>query len=353
MPTSVTRDYFGTTSSGQKVTRYVLKNSSGVVVKILDFGGIITSIEVPDKNGKFDDITTGFDTLKEYESNPAHFGGIIGRIANRISEAHFSLDGVQYQLALNSEPNHIHGGLIGFDKRVWQSEVDSSNRLLLKLVSDDMDEGYPGQLTVDVIYQLNDDNSLNISYSATVADKPTIVNLTNHAYFNLAGHDGANVYDHEVTIYADSYLPKSDRGIPTGEISPVAGTVFDLRSAKLLQDCIHQVHGAPGVDGFDHNFCLTLSSPQNQEQLAARVIHRPTGRILDVYTDQPGIQLYTGNHLDGLQGKGGVSYKQHSSLALETQNYPDAINHTNFPSCVLRPGETYIHKCTYKFTVLP
>jgi aldose 1-epimerase len=353
MPTVVTQDDFGTTSNGQKVTRYTLKNAHGMTVKILDLGGIITSIIVPDKHGKFEDITTGYDTLAEYEVNPPYFGAVIGRIANRIHGAKFTLDDVEYQLALNSDPNHIHGGLIGFDKRVWQCSVDSDERLVLTLVSPDGDEGFPGTLTVMVIYELTHDNELMISYSATVSDKPTIINLTNHAYFNLAGHGAGNISNHKIMISADTYLPKNDDGVPTGEILPVDGTPFDLRSSVPLVERIPQVFGAPGVNGFDHNFCL--SSPATVAvatmRHAARLFERETGRILDVFTDQPGLQLYTGNHLDGLQGKDGASYTQHSCLALETQNYPDAIHHENFPSCVLHPNETYKHRCTYKFTV--
>jgi len=356
MPTVITQDDFGTTSGGQNVSRFTMKNSHGMTVQILDLGGIITSIVVPDKHGKFEDITTGFDTLTEYESNPPYFGAIIGRIANRIHGAKFTLDGVEYQLAQNSGPNHIHGGLIGFDKKVWESSVNNENEsVVLNLVSPDGDEGYPGTLSLSVVYQLSEDNELSINYTATVADKPTIINITNHAYFNLAGHAAGSVVDHKLMINAQTYLPKNEDGVPTGEIAPVEGTLFDLRSSVALSERISQVFGAPDVHGYDHNFCL--SSPTctgavvAMTRHAARLFDRSSGRIMDVFTDQPGIQLYTGNHLDGLKGKQSAVYNQHSCLALETQNYPDAVHHENFPSCVLRPGETYQHKCIYKFTV--
>lgn len=344
MAAKIESERFGETADGNLVTKYQLKNSFGTSVDIIDFGGIVTSINTPDRNGHTDDITTGFDRLSEYEKNPAYFGALIGRIANRIYQGKFCIDGKGYSVAVNRDPNHLHGGLVGFDKKIWRAEV-SEGRLKLSYVSPDGEEGYPGSLSVTVVYELTADNELFIDYHATT-DRTTIVNLTNHAYFNLAGHKSANIYDHIVAINADEYLPKTEAGVPTGEIAKVDGTLFDLRQPVLLKDRLLQVQGPP--PGFDHNFCL--KKDETGRSFAARVKHPESGRVLEVFTDQPGIQFYTGNFLDGLPGKNGASYKQHSSFALETQNYPDAINHPNFPNSVLKPGEVYRHRTWYKFS---
>lgn len=291
MPAVITRDEFGSTSSGQNVSRYTLKNSNGVTIKIIDYGGIITSIEVPDKTGKFDDVTPGFDTLAEYEKNPACFGQIVGRVANRIHGGKFTLDGTEYQLTLNEEPNHLHGGFVNFGKTVWNAAVDDGT-LVLTLVSSDGDEGYPGTLRVTVVYELTDDNELVVQFSAAVDDKPTIVNLTSHAYFNLAGHSAGDILDHRIMVCADAYLRKTDAGIPTGEVCPVEGTAFDLRSSVSLGECIQQADVAPDVaNGYDHTFCLlpvatgaaaTVAGAAAGVRHAARLFHRASGRIMDV-----------------------------------------------------------------------
>lgn len=336
---------FGKTTDGKTVTKYQLKNSAGTTVEIIDFGGIITSLKTADRNGHFEDITTGFDTLAEYEKNPAYFGALVGRVANRIYRGKFTVDGKEFTVALNRDPNHLHGGNIGFDKKIWKTEVDGS-RLKMSYISQDGEEGYPGTLSVNVVYELTAGNELFIDYTATT-DKPTIVNLTNHAYFNLSGHKSETVYDHVVNINADHYLPKTKNGVPTGEIAKVDGTLFDLRKAVALKDRLPQISGPP--PGYDHNFCLGKS--ETGRTLAARVEHGTSGRVLEVLTDQPGIQFYTGNFLNGIPGKNGAIYGQHSAFALETQNFPDAINHVNFPSCVLRPGEVYRHQTWYRFSV--
>lgn len=337
-------DTFGTTSDGQKVDRYSFTNSNNIEVQIISFGGIITSIKVPDKTGKREDIVTGFDNIKDYEINPAYFGAIIGRVANRIHKGKFTLDGEDYSLAINNGPNCLHGGIKGFDKKVWDAAIEG-DLLKLSLTSPDGEENFPGTVKCTVTYELNNDNELVIDYSATT-DKTTLINLTNHAYFNLAGHKEANVYDHTITLNAEKFTPKNEDGIPTGEIAGVNGTVFDLRSPTLMGQHINNI---PGDIGYDHNFCIT--SDNKEKKFAAKVEHEASGRVLETYTNQQGVQLYTGNYLNDIKGKDGACYGKHGAFCLETQVYPDAIHHTNFPSCVLKPGETYRHTTWYKFSV--
>ncbi|XP_069463909.1 galactose mutarotase isoform X2 [Ambystoma mexicanum] len=278
-----------------------------------------------------------------YLSKHPYFGAVIGRVANRIAKGKFTVDGKEYELAINNGPNSIHGGLIGFDKKLWTPEV-LPNGVRFSLVSEDGDEGYPGELKMWVTYTLHG-GELTINYRAQTT-KTTPINLTNHSYFNLAGHGASSVYDHEVCIAADSYLPVDDTMIPTGEVASVQGSSFDLRKPVVLAAQIKKFQ----IDGFDHNFCVNL---QKEQRYSARVYHPPSGRVLQVGTTLPGIQFYTANFLDGsLKGKGGAVYPKHSAFCLEAQNWPDAVNKPNFPDALLRPGEEYNHTTWLKFSVV-
>ena len=331
----MTRTHFGIGPEGEDVYLYTLANKNGVEASITNYGGAITSIMAPDRNGVFGDVVLGYETLEDYVKYPRYFGALIGRSANRIGRGRFSLNGVDYQLAQNNGANHLHGGNKGFDKRVWNAE-EADSGLHLKYFSKDGEENYPGNLNVDVTYSLNDENELRIEYRATT-DKDTIVNLTNHAYFNLAG--SGTILDHELTLNADGFTPVSEDLIPTGEIKAVEGTPMDFRTARTV---------APG--GYDHNFVLN-DWQAGVIRSVARLRERVSGRVMEVLTTQPGMQFYSGNFLDGsIVGKGGVAYQKYAALCLETQHFPDAPNHPNFPSTVLRPGETYEHVTVYKFT---
>ena len=331
----MTRKHFGIGPNGADVYVYTLANKNGVEVSITNFGGAITSIKAPDRNGVFADVVLGYDTLDDYVKNPRYFGALIGRYANRIAGGKFSLNGVDYQLAQNNGANHLHGGNKGFDKRVWNA-AETESGLILEYFSKDGEENYPGDLDVAVSYSLNDQNELRIEYQANT-DKDTIINLTNHSYFNLAGH--GTILDHELTLNADSFTPVSDDLIPTGEISAVEGTSMDFRTARTI-----------ATGGYDHNFVLK-DWKRGSIRSVARLREPVSGRVMEVLTTQPGIQFYSGNFLDGsLIGKGGVAYEKYAALCLETQHYPDSPNHPNFPTTVLRPGETYNEITVYKFT---
>lgn len=331
----------------QEVNLFTLRNLNGIEISITNFGGIITSIKTPDKNGKFADITSGFNTLEEYLGEHPFFGAIIGRYGNRIAKGKFSIDGEQYSLAQNNGVNSLHGGDIGFDKKIWSATM-LKDGLELHLVSPDMDEGYPGKLAVTVSYILTEDNQLKIKYSAT-SDKVTHCNLTNHAYFNLAGEGNGQILDHLVTINADKYTPVDETLIPTGELADVRGTPFDFRKEKAIGKEIeadHQqiIYGK----GYDHNWAINGKGLR----LAAKVAEPNSGRQMEVWTSEPGMQFYTGNFLDGtITGKSGKSYPQRSFFCMETQHYPDSPNQENFPSTILKPGELYETETSYKFSV--
>ncbi|XP_072265228.1 galactose mutarotase isoform X2 [Pyxicephalus adspersus] len=314
--TSVTSDVYGCLPGGFTVKRFCLQSES-VKVEIISFGCIITCLETKDRHGNFSDIVLGFDYLEGYTNKHPYFGAVIGRVANRIAKGRFTVDSKDYFLPINNGPNSIHGGLKGFDKVLWTPEV-VENGVQLSYTSDDGEEGYPGELKVLVTYTLVG-NELVVNYKAWTS-KATPVNLTNHSYFNLAGQGSENIYDHEISIDADHYLPVDDTMIPTGDINPVEGTYFDLRKPVILGSQIAKLQES----GFDHNFCLKESKRQ---QTCARVWHNPSGRVLSVRTTQPGVQLYTANFLDGsLKGKGGAKYGKHSAFCLETQAWPDAVN---------------------------
>ena len=313
---------------------YTLKNKNGLEVSITSYGGAVVSLKAPDRNGVFADVVLGFDTLEAYEQNPQYFGGLIGRHANRIALGKFSLDGSVFQLTQNDGVNHLHGGAKGFDKRFWKV-IEHSNALHLEYFSRDGEEGYPGNLTARVVYSLSDENELEIAYTATT-DRATIVNLTNHSYFNLAGR--GSILNHKLTLHAGGFTPVNEELIPTGEIESVENTRMDFRGGRSI-----------AAGGYDHNF--VLSDYDGSLRPAARLYEPKSGRVLEILTTEPGMQFYSGNFLDGsYTGKGGVVYGQYEGLCLEPQHFPDAPNHANFPSTVLRPGEVYKHVSVYRFS---
>ena len=325
---------------------YTLKNKHGVVVKITNYGATITSISVPDRNGNFADVALGYDRLEDYVNavDKPYFGAVVGRYGNRIAKGKFTLDGKTYSLAVNNGPNHLHGGIIGFDKVVWEAHPiagDDWNGLQLHYLAKDKEEGYPGNLDVTVRYKLGDDNALLVDYHATT-DKATPVNLTQHTYFNLKGEGDGDILGHELMLNASRYTPVDETLIPTGEIAPVAGTPFDFTTLKPIGQDIGQSHQQLKFGhGYDHNWVIN-GVPNTDLRLAARVYEPSTGRVLEVLTDAPGIQFYCGNFLDGrLRGKSNKPYIWRGGFCLETQHYPDSPNQDHFPSCILRPGETY------------
>jgi aldose 1-epimerase len=346
MATKITQSKFGNLPDGTAVEQYTLSNSAGITCKITNYGGIITELHVPDKNGRLADVVLGFDKFERYLQGHPYFGAIVGRYANRIAKGKFTLDGKTYSLAINNGPNHLHGGLKGFDKVVWQGvPLDSKDGATLKLsyTSPDGEENYPGTLKTEVTYTLTDKNELRIDYRA-VTDKATPINLTNHSYFNLAG--SGSVLDHELKLAAKNFTPTDDTLIPTGEIKSVRGTPFDFTEAKTIGRDIAQLFAQPHR-GYDHNFVL---DNQGKMALAARVFEPKSGRVMEVLTDQPGVQLYTANFLADTQGKGGNQYGKYGAFCLETQHFPDSVNHPNFPSAILRPGAEYRTTTIFRFS---
>jgi aldose 1-epimerase len=331
---------------GVEVDVYTLTNDQGIEVSIITYGGAITSLKVPDRDGVLGDIVLGFETLDEYVTNPRYFGALIGRHANRIGMGKFSLDGVEYQLPQNNGINHLHGGFKGFDKRVWEASDDA---IVLRLIyfSKDGEESYPGNVAAEVTYKLSE-NQLRIDYRAST-DRDTIVNLTNHSYFNLKGE--GTILDHELTLNADSFTPVSSDLIPTGEIRSVEATPMDFRRGKAIGSQIREPYEQLGfTGGYDHNF--VLNDYDGTIRTAGRLYERSTGRVLEILTTQPGMQFYSGNFLDGSYvGKNGFVYRQYAGLCLEPQHFPDAPNHSNFPSTVLRPGEEYNQSTVFRFLV--
>jgi aldose 1-epimerase len=337
---------FGKLPDGSTAHLFTLRNAKGMTVKVTDYGLIITEILVPDRNGKIGDVVLGFDNLDQYLKGHPFFGAIAGRYANRIAKGKFSLDGKEYTLATNNGKNHLHGGKVGFDKKLWAaSDVSSENNAAIefKYTSKDMEEGYPGNLSLEVRYLLTDDNELIIDYSATT-DKKTVINVTNHSYFNLAG--SGDVKDHEIQIEADQFTPVDAELIPTGEIKSVKGTPLDFTSPHKIGERMEQT----GLGGYDHNFVLR-GGVTDKPRLAARASESKTGRMLEVNTTEPGIQLYTGINLNGsLTGVGGVNYGKSAGFCLETQHYPDSPNNPSFPSVVLEPGKKFHSTTSFKFS---
>jgi aldose 1-epimerase len=348
MTGTVERTDFGKTPDGTSVDLYELTNPGGRKAKICNYGAILTELHVPDRDGKLADVVLGFGDLKSYLGGHPMFGATVGRFANRIAGAKFSLDGHDYTLARNSGPNSIHGGQKGFDKAVWKAEPlhsDEGVGVRLTYESRDGEEGYPGNLVATVTYTLTIRNELKISYHATT-DKATPVNLTNHSYFNLAGEGSGSIRDHELMINADSYTPADETLIPTGEIKPVRGTPLDFTKPTPIGARIAQL---TSTRGYDHNY--VINGGGKSLTLAARVKEPKSGRVMEMYTTEPGVQLYTANFLDGkLKGPSGTPYKQHDAFCLEAQHFPDSVHHANFPSVILRPGKTYAQTTVYKFS---
>jgi len=350
---STTKKSFGKAPDGQPVDLFVLTNRNGAEVSITNFGGAVVSIKVPDRGGKLADVVLGYDTIDGYANDKSYFGALVGRYGNRIGHAQFVLDGKTYTLAKNNGDNSLHGGAKGFNKVVWTAKTFSKKNgqsLELSYLSKDGEEGFPGNLKVTVIYTLTDSNALKIEYSATT-DKKTVLNLTNHSYFNLAGQGNGDILGHLLTIEADKFTPVDSGLIPTGELRDVAGTPFDFRKPTVVGARIDQQDEQLKLGGgYDHNFVLRRSAGSG-ESLAARVVEPTWGRVLEVWTTEPGVQFYTGNFLDGKStGKGGATYPKRSAFCLETQHFPDSPNQPKFPSVVLNPGERYHTITTYKFS---
>jgi aldose 1-epimerase len=334
---------------GKQTSLHTLKNKNGLIAQITNYGGIIVSIYVPDRNGKMADVVQGYDTIKEYiDGNGPYMGAVCGRCANRIAKGKFTLLGKEYTLAVNNGPNHLHGGIIGFNRVVWDVIKKSGSSVKMEYISADGEEGYPGKVKVSVTYTLTDDNELKLDYQAKT-DKPTVFNLASHSYFNLAGEGSGSVYDQELMINADFFTPTDETNVPTGEIRPVTGTPMDFTAPRKIgeaidQDDIQLKYGA----GYDHNWVLKHRAGTLG---LAVVAHDPiSGRVMEVFTTQPGVQLYSANWIDNEKGKGGKRYQRRWAFCLETQHFADAINKPHFPSIILNPGEEYKHNCIYKFS---
>lgn len=344
---------FGKTADGKAVEIYTLTNSSGAEVKVITYGGAVVSLKVPDKNGTFGDVVLGYDSIADYEKHTSYIGALIGRYANRIAKGKFALNGKSYSLAVNNGENHLHGGLKGFDKVVWTARpfINAGGaNLELKYLSRDGEESYPGNLSVNVVYTLTEKNELKIVYSATT-DKDTIVNLTHHSYFNLAGAGNNSILDHQLTLNADRFTPTDSGSIPTGELRNVKGTPFDFTKPTVIGARIDQTDEQLKFgSGYDHNWVLNKTG--KGLSLAATVYESTSGRVLEVLTTEPGMQFYTGNFLDGsIAGKSGQQYPRRSGFCLEAQHFPDSPNKPQFPTAELKKGEKYSQTTIYKFSV--
>ena len=344
------KQHFGTTSGGQAVEAYTLRNGQGMEVSLITYGATITAIRVPDRYGNFANVTLGFNNLADYEKDSPYFGSIIGRYGNRIAKGKFTLNTTEYRLATNDGENTLHGGNKGFDKVIWSAEevvVDGAPRVLFSYHAKDGEEGFPGNLAVQVSYTLLEDNGLHIHYRATT-DAPTVCNLTNHTYFNLRGEGNGTIEDHVLYVDADRYTPVDNTLIPTGELASVAGTPFDFRIPKRIGADLHAKHKQLSIaQGYDHN--LVLNGISAGLRLVA-IVHEPlSGRVLEVLTTEPGVQFYSGNFLDGtIVGASGNPYRQRDSFCLETQHFPDSPNQPQFPVTVLNPNEVYETTTVYR-----
>lgn len=355
---SVHKTEFGQLDDGTTIYNYELTNDNGMSVDIINYGGTVRSIVVPDKNGNFTDVVLGYDSLENYVKNVGgtYFGALIGRYGNRIAGGQFELDGESYQIPTNNGPNALHGGTVGFNQRVWAAHAIQSDDWVgveLSYFSPDGEMGFPGNLAVTVRYTLNNNNELRIHYAA-ITDQTTVLNLTNHTYFNLTGAGKGDILDAQVMINADHSTPVDKTLIPTGEIAPVAGTPLDFTQPTAIGARIHEdnqqlKYAEPKQGGYDFNW--VLNNPSDLQALAVRVLDPESGRVLEVYTTQPGVQMYVSNYLDGsITGKNGKTYKHWGAFALETQHFPDSPNHENFPSTVLKPGQKYNQTTIYKFS---
>ena len=352
---TIDKNLFGKTIDGNDVDQYILTNNKRMEVSIITYGGIITSWTAPDKNGDYKDIVLGYNTLAEYEDETPYFGALIGRYSNRIAKGKFKLDNQEYTLVANNRPNHLHGGLKGFDKVVWGAKTivdDSTVSLELSYLSKDMEEGYPGNLETKVTYTLNNEDELSVSYEATT-DKPTIVNLTQHSYFNLTADFNQNILDHEIFINADSFLPVDNALIPTGEFRDVNKTPFDFRKPKPIGKQISD-ENTQLENGMGYDHCWVLNDQGKGSRFVASAYEPVSGRFLEVFSNEPGIQFYSGNFLDGtLPNKSNGTYQNRTGFCLETQHFPNSPNQENFPSVRLNPSEKYNSKTIFKLSTKP
>ena len=346
----IKEEAFKATHNGKATALYTLKNKNGMVAQVTNYGAIIVSIFAADRNGKFADVVQGYDTIKEYiNGNGIYQGAICGRCANRIANGKFTLEGKEFTLAINNGPNHLHGGIDGFNRVVWDVISSSDKKVEMVYLAKDGEEGYPGNVKVKATYSLNDDNEFRLDYEATT-DKSTVLNLASHSYFNLAGEGSGDIYKQELMINADFYTPTDETSIPTGEILSVKGTPMDFTKAKPIGSSIDADNEQlKFAFGYDHNW--VLKHPTGTMGLASIASDPESGRIMEIYTTQPGVQLYSGNFIDNEKGKGGKIYKKRWAFCLETQHFADAIHKPHFPSTILNPGETYKHSCIHKFLV--
>ena len=341
----ISKSEFGITNTGENISIYHLENASGAYVEVIDFGCRLVKIVVPDREGNMTDVCLGFDSIDSYENDDASLGAVVGRVANRIKDGHFSLNGKNYQLALNNGTNHLHGGLIGYGSKSWDAKI-KDDKLVLTLNSADGEEGYPGNLTLSVTYGWSEDNELSILYEAST-DEDTLLNVTSHGYFNLNGEGGSDILSHELFIDADEITELDDSQAPTGNLIPVEGTPFDFRSMHTIGKLMHSDYEQFTKFGtYDHNFVINGTGLRE----AAALQSKESGIRMTCFTDQPGLQLYVPNYTMGLHGKDGKIYEKHTSVCLETQHFPDAINHDNFPSIVLKPDEPFRSKTLYHFS---
>ncbi len=345
---SNTKEPFGKTPEGAEVDLYTLTNANGLRVKIITYGATITSVEVPDRDGRPANVTLSLDSLDDYLKGHPYFGSTVGRYANRIAKGKFSIGGKEYTLAVNNGPNHLHGGEKGFDKVVWKAEPIEGKDfvgVVFSYDSPDGEEGYPGQLSAKATYSLTNANELRMEFTATT-DKPTVVNLVNHTYWNLAGGGAGDVLDHLLTLNADRFLPTDDGLIPLGELKPVKDTPMDFTHPMTIGSCIEQVEG-----GYDHCYVLNKTDGDTEPTFVAKITEPGSGRVMEIFSTQPGVQFYTGNFLDGTLTGGGKPFKRHYGFCLETQHYPDSPNRPEFPSTLLTPGEKYRQTTVHKFSV--
>jgi aldose 1-epimerase len=347
----MTVDDFGAVE-GRRAKIYTLTNSSGAFVKITNYGATVTELHVPDSSGALGDVVLGFDTVEQYLEKSQYFGCTAGRCANRIAKGRFTIDGQSYQLATNNGPNHLHGGVRGFDKVMWEATPADGNSLVLTYISPDGEEGYPGEVRAKTTYTWTEDNELIVEMEATT-DAPTVVNLVHHSYWNLDGHDSGTILDHQLEIAAARYTPTDDTLIPTGVLAPVAGTPYDFTSPKPIGRDIADIPAGPDdPGGYDLNYAV--DGEPDAMRFMARVVGPDSGRVMEIEADQPGIQFYSGNFIDGIPGKRGAVYPKNAALCLESQYYPDSINkqgRAGWPDVILRPGETYRHRMVHRFGV--
>ncbi len=350
---SIQKESFGKTVSGEDVYKFILTNSNGMEVSILSYGAIVSSMKVPGKTGKFDDVVLGCDSVSQYEKQTAHIGGIVGRYANRIAKGKLTIGGKTYSLPINNSPNHLHGGIIGFDKVVWDAKEFRSGSLggvTLSYLSKDGEEGYPGNLSITVTYTLSNANEFDMECRAKT-DKETVVNVTNHSYYNLAGAGNGTILNHELYINADAYTPIDEFCIPTGEFRSVANTPFDFKNPMAIGSRINASDTQLIIGkGYDHNY--VLNGKAKEPALAARLYDRSSGRVMEILTTEPGIQLYTGNWLDStIVGKSNKRYDKHFAVCLETEHFPDSPHHPTFPTTTLKPNESYSTKTILRFSI--